>query len=490
MRRSVVAVIVVLFFISSCIDDKAPAVSQADPNSNFPPDVSVIINNKCAVQGCHTVNAKAASGGVAMETWDELFNGGNGGAVVIPYRPDQSWVVYYTNTDTSKGVVLTPTMPYLQEPLSSTEWQTLYNWISNGAPDINGNIAFSGIPARKKFYVSNEGCDLVSVFDADTKLCMRYIDVGQDPGSINVPHQIKVSPDQNYWYAVFVNGTVIQKFSATDDSYLGSINIGAGNWNTMAISGDGTKAFAVDWSDAGKIAYIDLANMQFIRYYEGLAYPHGSWINKAGTTLYVTSQSGNYIYKLDVSDPNFPSIEQVVLKPGQSPNNIAGTLDPHEVMLSADESKYFVTCQASNEVRVFDAATDTLMKIIPVGQYPLEMGISVKNNLLFVTCEYTPCDEPKCEGSVDIIDLSTLQVVKELQDGLYEPHGIGVMDDEGYVVIASRNLDINGPAPHHVSNCGGRNGFVKIIDMSTLDFIPDYRTEVSVDPYSVAVRQP
>jgi hypothetical protein len=62
------------------------------------------------------------------------------------------------------------------------------------------------------------------------------------------------------------------------------------------------------------------------------------------------------------------------------------------------------------------------------------------------------------------------------------------MDDEGYVVVSSRNLDIAGPAPHHVSNCGGRNGFLKLIDLNTLEFIASYRVEVSVDPYSVAVR--
>jgi len=219
-----------------------------------------------------------------------------------------------------------------------------------------------------------------------------------------------------------------------------------------------------------------------------LAFPHGSWVNKAGTTLYVTSQSGNYIYKLDITDPNFPSIEEVVMNAPQSPNNFPNSYDPHEVILSPDESKYFVSCEASNEVRVFDAATDTLIKVIDVSQYPLEFAFSEQRNLLFVTCEFEPCSQTHCEGAVDIIDLNTLEVIKTLQGNMFQPHGIGVMDDEGYAIVASRNIDSNGPPPHHVSNCGGRNGYIQLIDLNTLELIPGYRTEVSVDPYSLTVR--
>ena len=56
------------------------------------------------------------------------------------------------------------------------------------------------------------------------------------------------------------------------------------------------------------------------------------------------------------------------------------------------------------------------------------------------------------------------------------------------MTISNRNVNPGGPAPHHVSECGGRNGFVKFIDLNTLEFIPDYRPELSVDPYSVAAK--
>ena len=486
MSKYIVYASLMLIVVLSCKKDKS---DEADL-SNYPADISKIISTHCAVSGCHNQQSKLAAGGLSMETWEQLFEGGNGGSTVIPYRPDQSWLMYYINTDTNRGVALTPTMPFNKPPLSDEDYNTLHAWITAGAPDVNGKIPFPNEPDRRKFYVSSQGCDLVTVFDTKTLLAMRCIDVGALP-SIEVPHQLKVSPDGQYWYACFVAGTVLQRFSTFDDSFAGEIVIGPGNWNTMAISSDGTKAFVVDWDDEGKVAYVDLEQMNFIQYYQGsglFTQPHGSWLNTAFTTLYITSQYGNYIYKVDITNPTFPDIEKVVLKPGQQPNNIQGTYDPHEIVLSPDETKYFVTCQASDEVRVMDAATDTLIAVIPVGNYPLEMAVSLTKPYLFVVCEEDPCSEPVCKGSVYVIDYNDFSVITTLQSGLFEPHGIAIDDGAGIVTISNRNVNPGGPAPHHVSECGGRNGFVKFINLNTLEFIPDYRPELSVDPYSVAAK--
>src|SRR3954464_15373115 len=104
MRKFTGLSLVVLLFLYSCENDKTLSISGPDPKSGYPADVSVIINNKCSTPGCHTESSKAAAGGLALETWDKLLEGGASGAVAIAYRPDQSWITYYTNTDTNKGV--------------------------------------------------------------------------------------------------------------------------------------------------------------------------------------------------------------------------------------------------------------------------------------------------------------------------------------------------------------------------------------------------
>lgn len=361
-------------------------------NSGYPEEINKIVFTNCAVSGCHTADSKEAAGGLNMDSWSTLFEGGKGGSMVIPYRPDYSWLCYYTNTDTTLGIALTPTMPANQTPLSKEDYLKLQTWIANGAPNYNGDVAFSGNNNRSKFYITNQGCDVVTVFDTKTLLAMRYVDVGNDP-SIEVPHYIKTSADGKYWYVIFAAGDVIQKFDANTDTYIGQAVIGAGAWNSLTISADGHYAFIVDWENQGRIAYVDLNNMSLVKMYQGtglFTWPHGVCSTSDFKTLYVTAQYGNFIYKIDVSNPLVPDIQTVVIQPGQPQTSTSGVLDPHQLILTPDESKYLVTCQASNEVRIFKTSNDSLLSVIPVGTFPLEIELSETKPLAFVTCEADP----------------------------------------------------------------------------------------------------
>ncbi|MEI7801809.1 MAG: YncE family protein, partial [Bacteroidota bacterium] len=473
-----------LLLISSCKKDVSTTELQGYPDA-----VGEIIVKKCATAGCHNDASKAAAGGLSLETWDKLFQGGSGGSTVIPYRADQSWLCYFVNTYEDLGVKLSPTMPVNQTKLSHDEVVLLQNWVNEGAPSVTGKVAFSGDEGRNKYYITNQGCDIITVFDTKTKLAMRYVDVGIEPGIIEVPHDIKTSPDGKYLYVIFAAGSVIQKFSTVTDSLIGQIDITQGSWNTMTISADGKHAFIVDFNPNGRIAYVDLENLTLIKMYSAATLfvnPHGITATADFKTLYVTSQYGNYILKIDVTNPLLPDIQQIVIAAGETANNNNGTYDPHQVELSPDETKYFVTCQASNEVRVFQRSNDSLINIIPVGTFPLEMELSEKYNELFVTCEEDPTTSASFKGSVYVINYNSLQVVKVLQNNFSEPHGIGVDDKNNLLIIPSRNVSPNGPAPHHTSTCGGRNGYVQLVDLRTLEFIPNYKAEVSVDPYEVA----
>ncbi|MFI5134467.1 MAG: hypothetical protein ACHQD9_01315 [Chitinophagales bacterium] len=466
---------------AACENDKS-----IQPSGNYPSDIANIVLTKCATTGCHTTSSKLAAGGLDMSTWNHLFEGGNGGSVVIPFRSDQSWLMYFTNTDSSQGPVLKPTMPYNAPPLSSAELETLKTWIDEGAPNSSGEIPFGNDPLRKKFYVANQGCDLVSVFDADSKLVMRDISIGNSP-AIEAPHEIEVSPDGQYWYVVFYAGTTVQKFRTSDDSFVGEIDVGGGGWSTIAISPDGTKAFVVDFT-GGKISYIDLENLTVIRSYLGFQSPHGIDASSDFNTLYVTSEYGNVIYKIDITDPMSPSVNDLCIEPGSSMNFVAGGPDPHQINFSPDGSMYFITCQGQAQVRAFKTSNDSLLAIFPVGSIPQEMSVSEKHPYLFVTCMEDECGD-KCDGSVYVINYQTLNIVTSISGGFYQPHDLAVDDEHDVVYVPNRNINPNGPAPHHSSTCGGRNGFVRIIDISTLQMLPNYKAEISVDPYAVAVRR-
>jgi YVTN family beta-propeller protein len=200
---------------------------------------------KCATTGCHNDASKDAAGGLSMVSWDKLFEGGSGSACVIPYRHDFSTLCFFVNTYSDLGVSVVPTMPNGKPPLSHDEVLALEKWIDAGAPNQSGFVKFSDNPLRKKFYVTDQGCDVVTVIDEETLSPMRYISVGNSP-SPELPHNIKVSRDGQYWYVIFPYGNSLQKYRTSDDGFVGEAILGMRNWNTVSLSYDGNTAYAVD----------------------------------------------------------------------------------------------------------------------------------------------------------------------------------------------------------------------------------------------------
>ncbi len=483
---------IVLVLLSSCTYDQYEPVVVT--SSGYPTEVESIIVGKCATAGCHNTISKNAAAGLDLSNWEVMFEGTNNGAVTIPYRSDFSTICYFTNVDSALGLVVLPTMPVNENPLSVAEYMALKNWIDAGAPNKEGFVKFSDDLNRHKFYVVNQGCDVATVFDADTRVAMRIVDVGQNPGASppESPHNIKVTPDGLYWCVVFLNADIVQVFSTATDQLVKTIPIGngiAGGWNTLTISKDSKKAYSVDYN-GGRVAFVDLeagtSNTVGPFPITGNPSPnlHGVALNATDDTLYVTCQEISKILKIPVNDIiNYQDININPLGPWQLPF----PMKPHEIIFSPDYSKYFVTCQDTNviQVRVFNTSNDQLVQVIPVGKVPLEFALYEDGNLLFVT--NTEDDFfPDMRGSISVIDLNTLTEIKKIKVG-WQPHGIAVDPVKQVVYIANRNYS-GGPAPHHAASCAGKNGYLSIIDLNTLERVPDFKPEVSVDPYAVGVR--
>ncbi|MEI6815088.1 MAG: YncE family protein [Bacteroidota bacterium] len=486
---SIVSILIMIIY-QECTYDKGLLLGQ----SGYPTAIENIILRKCSVAGCHTTQSKNAAAGLDLSTWDHLFEGSKNGSAVIPFRADQSFLMYFINTFPDLGIQLKPVMPNNSNPLNHQEVSTLMNWIKAGAPNKDGYIKWSDNPNRKKLYVVNQGCMSCTVFDLESRLPMRYINVG-DSINLNV-HEIKMSPDNNYWYVIFAGGNVIEKHDASNEQLLGKIPIMADGvsraWNSSVITPDGKHDFIIDWENQGTVAYSDLENMNTPMVYQGSSLfnnPHGCTLNNTADTLYVSGLSGNFCYKMNVSDPiNNPQLPQQISLNGLPPNPTA-SLNSYDVKFSPDGTKYFVSCQRSGEVRIMRTSDDHLLATIPVGAWASELDVSESKPYLFVTCQEDTISflPQKHRGSVYVINYNSNSVVAKIYSG-WQPHGIAVDDQHQCVYIANRNVSNDGPAPHHTSGCG-RNGYITLIDMNTLQLVPGFKVEVSSDPFDMTIRE-
>lgn len=471
----------VTFCVQCCQTDPYPV----SPDSGYPNDVGQIFESKCAASGCHSDRGATAAGGLNLSSWENLFKGGNMNAVVIPFRPDQSYLMYAVNTYPDLGPQLHHHMPLNAPALSRQDVLIIRDWIARGAPAKDGTIPFSGVPDRSKIYVANQGCDFVTVFDARTKVAMRCVDVG-NRFFIEAPHDLHVAPDGNHWYVTFFMGTTLQKFSAETDQLVDELDLGVYGWHSMTISADSRYAALSKWDAQGRVALVDLQNMSLITMMTGFSYPHGCSFDASGTQLYVVSQMGNFFYKLDITDPLNPQVEQIPLRTSDIPSN-GGIDKPYVIRFAPGNATYFITCQGTNEVRIFSALNDSLIGVLSTTGVPQLIEFSESTPYAFITCMLDTTNA-NTQSSVDIINWHTNTIVSTVYPGFQE-RGLAVDDANGVVYVGNRNVDPGGPAPHHTTSCGGKNGDVTLIDLHTLQVIPWWRAEVGVDPYCVAIRK-
>ncbi len=474
-----------ILIVAFCISINSCTYRSADDIvtlSGYPEEVAAIINNKCATAGCHDNESREAAGGLSLSTWNNMFEGSRGGAVVIPFRPDYSTLCYYINTDSANGVMMQPVMPINNTPLSAAEFATIKNWITQGAPDKNNFVKFSDNQNKLKLYVANRGCDVVTVMDAESGLAIRYIDVGNN-SAIEAPCMVKISPDKLHWYVIFNQGTTIEKYSTSDNLRVGELYIGSGIWSSFAITADSKKIFISDANFYGRIVYADLENMAVITTYQtGLKFPFNIFLNNANTKLYTTSNEGNYIYKIDIQNPLAPVIDTLSLEPGVIASS-APSLNPQSIQFNHDESKYFVTCNKSAELRIFQTMNDSLITILSTGSNPDAMAFSKSNLLLFVNCSGVPGTIKK--SSVYVFSAATETFNLEIAAG-HDSKGMVLDDKQKKLFVTNRNVSAGGPAAHHASLCEGKNGYITAIDISTMQLVPDFKAELSVDPYFIS----
>ena len=96
-----------------------PSYPTSSSPVSFKDDVQPIFAARCAA--CH-----GGTNGLYLDTYENVLNGGINGAVVLPSDVYNSRLAYY---------VYSGYMPFRNTPLTSTEVQTILDWIAQGAPN-------------------------------------------------------------------------------------------------------------------------------------------------------------------------------------------------------------------------------------------------------------------------------------------------------------------------------------------------------------------
>ncbi|HPQ07974.1 MAG TPA: hypothetical protein PK995_01960 [Bacteroidia bacterium] len=471
-----IAVILILFF-NTCRKDNIE-VSYG----NYPAEIGKIISTNCTTGNCHNAKIDATCQGSELDltSWNNLFTkGAHHGSPVIPYSSKYSYLLYHINTYSDLNIPYDPNiplyklMPQYKNPLSKEDVIKIKQWIDNGAPDNKGNVYGSNV--YDKIYIVNQGCDVVTVFDAKTQLPIRMIEVGSNPDVNETPHFINFSPDGKYWYIVYINSPYLEKYDANTDKLVGRCNLNNQvGWTWISITKDGKKGFCIDWESNGKIVSVDLEKMKVINSMYGLYFPHGAALSKNDDTLYVAARTGNFFMKIDTSLTTH--IDIPIDNSGTV--NYSSSLDLHDVFVSKDGNKIYFTCEKSNEVREFDLTTNSVSHIIPMGIYPQHVAYSPLFNTIYVSCELDPNNDKM--GSIVAINLNNYTTQKVYVG--YQPHRICIDEKNKVLYLPNRNLIGNGVPPHHTSVCNGKNGFVTILNLPDLS-IKKNQIELSIDTY-------
>jgi DNA-binding beta-propeller fold protein YncE len=244
----------------------------------------------------------------------------------------------------------------------------------------------------------------------------------------------------------------------------------------------------------GRVLYANTGSMTTQPWLTGsgagsFVFPHGIASDARFDTCFITAQYGNVVYRYAPKVPHYRRISINSNPPLATNSSDNSSPNPHEILMAPDYSKYFLTCQGTDEVRVMDAHTNAILAVIPVGNFPQEIAMSHTKPYIFVTCTEDAANPLTGRiGSVYVINYNTYEVVQKIYGDFYQPHGIAVDDRNNRVIIASTNANPGGPAPHHATACGGRAGWYSVYDLNTLLPLNTRRYQVTVMPYSADVR--
>jgi len=303
----------------------------------------------------------------------------------------------------------------------------------------------------------------------------HVVPVGIMPADIDGPHNITMSPDQQFYYVSIAHGTPygsLWKMAVHGDTLAGRAPLEMFP-TTISLTPDGELAFVAnsdfygDHPRTNVVSVVHTPSMTTVSNIAACDMPHGVKVNHAGSKVYISCMHSDELLELDVGDLRISrraptgTGHQMAAGDTHQMAGMAGSSTPapatpapaggHEcaptfVSVSADDKTLFVACNYGNSVQVWDAASMTMTREIPVGTGAYNIEPSPDGSLVIVT--------NKKAQSVSLIDTRTWTEVARIPTSKKIVHGVAYSPDGRYAFISAESI-------------GADPGSVDMIDLST-----------------------
>lgn len=473
-------IFIVSVTLQSCEQD---FVNSEESNSDFPPEIDAIFNTPYTSSNitCNTASCHASSSSLDLTSWSKTMMGSSNGTMVIPYNGFWSHMISVVNSDTNYAPVSDVSLSSYHK-IDTSKVNTLMNWINSGAVSKSGSVAYTDYSNFEKGFITNQASDLVAVLKTNDRLVTRLIPVGGRPGLLDSPHYVTLSPDNRFFYVSLIQEGYIEKYDVNVDyPFEKTDRIQAGlNPAHIVISQDGNSGYVTNFDASGTekmVRKFSTSPMQIIDTISDVKMkaPHGMALTNNGQYLFVTAQLGEYIFKIRLSDSEIENSQP--LDPSVPPTgNGTGNFKPYQVILSPDNTLIYVSCVASNQVRVYNSSDLSFVTEIAVGTNPLLMKFTNDGSYLYV------CN--RNNNSVTVINGSNQTVQTTITGVGIQPHGVDFTADNQYAIIACETL--SGFDGHHPTIGSYKVGVSRMIRLSNFELMEN-RLEMGSFPAGIAI---
>jgi DNA-binding beta-propeller fold protein YncE len=325
----------------------------------------------------------------------------------------------------------------------------------------------------------------------------KVIPVGIMPADIDGPHNLTVSPDNRFYYISIAHGTpfgTLWKMDATADTLAGRAPLEMFP-TTIGLTPDGELAFVANSDFHGDhprqnvVSIVHTPTMSTITHLAACDMPHGVKSNHAGTAVYISCMNSDELLEIDVATLRIA--RRVATGTGHDMNAMAGmdhgamnhappappasapaapaadmSCAPTFVSVSPDDKRLYAACNHGNSVQVWDAATLTKVKEIPVGAGAYNVEPSADGRWVIVT--------NKKAQSFSLIDAQTLTEVVRVPTTKKIVHGVAYSPDGRYAFISQESI-------------GADSGAVDMFDIAARKVVAT--VALPAQPTGIAIRR-